>query len=124
MNENIFIKSAQAQETNGVASSNQSLSAGSFIPLILIFVVFYFLIIRPQNKKIKEHQEFVNNLKIGSKVITNSGIIGVIREIDKKTNQIDIEIAPNIIVKMLKNYVTEFSEKKDDKENNSLTKKN
>ncbi|GDX35513.1 hypothetical protein LBMAG18_00240 [Alphaproteobacteria bacterium] len=124
MIESIFIKSSQAQETVGTVSNNQSLTAGSFIPLILIFVVFYFLIIRPQNKKIKEHQEFVNNLKIGSKVITNSGIIGVIREIDKKTNIIDIEIAPNIIVKMLKNYVTEFSEKKDEKENNSQTKKN
>lgn len=118
MIENIIISSSYAQEAQ--ASNKSQVTLGSFVPLILIFVVFYLLIIRPQNKKLKEHQEMVNNLKINTKVITTSGIIGVIKEIDNKNNQVDVEIAPNVIVKMLKNYVGELKdvvEKKDNKKN-------
>jgi preprotein translocase subunit YajC len=81
----------------------------------LIFGVFYFLIIRPQNKKIKDHQEMVNNLKIGTKVITNSGIIGVVKEIDAKENLIDVEISHGVIVKMLRASVNDLAEKKVEK---------
>ena len=57
---------------------------GQFIPLILIFVIFYFFLIRPQQKKVKEHKLMVENLKRGDKVITNGGIVGSIeRVIDK-----------------------------------------
>ncbi|MFM7621010.1 MAG: preprotein translocase subunit YajC [Alphaproteobacteria bacterium] len=117
MIENILIKSANAQEVITSSASKSSMSAGSFVPLILIFVVFYFLIIRPQNKKIKEHQEFVNNLKIGTKIVSNGGLIGVIRDIDKKTNQVEIEIANNVNVKILRNYVSEYNEDKESKGN-------
>lgn len=113
---NFIISSSYAQEAP--ASNQSQVTLGSFVPLILIFMVFYLLIIRPQNKKLKEHQEMVNNLKINTKVVTTSGIIGVIREIDTKNNQVDIEIAPNITVKMLKSYVAELkdvTEKKDNK---------
>lgn len=122
MIENIIINSAYAQDASGSVPSKSAMSAGSFIPLILIFVVFYFLIIRPQNKKIKEHQEFVNNLKIGTKVVTNGGVIGVIRDIDKKTNQVEVEIANNVSVKILRNYVSQFVESKDSTDNSSQKK--
>ena len=122
MIENIIINSAYAQDASGSVPSKSAMSAGSFIPLILIFVVFYFLIIRPQNKKIKEHQEFVNNLKIGTKVVTNGGILGVIRDIDKKTNQVEIEIANNVSVKILRNYVSQFVESIDNTDNSSSKK--
>jgi preprotein translocase subunit YajC len=122
MIENIIINSAYAQDASGSVSSKSAMSAGSFIPLILIFIVFYFLIIRPQNKKIKEHQEFVNNLKIGTKVVTNGGILGVIRDIDKKTNQVEIEIANNVSVKILRNYVSQFVESIDNTDNSSSKK--
>jgi preprotein translocase subunit YajC len=54
----------------------------SFLPLILIFVIFYFLLIRPQSKKAKEHKQLLENLKKGDKVITNGGIHGIIEDMD------------------------------------------
>ena len=54
---------------------------GQFIPLILIFVIFYFFLIRPQQKKVKEHKKMVENLKRGDKVVTSGGIVGSIERI-------------------------------------------
>ena len=121
-----FISDAMAQASE--ASTQSQFSPASFVPLILIFVIFYFLIIRPQTKKIKEHEKMVNNLKIGNKVITSGGIIGVVREIHEKENQVGVEIADGVIVVILKNNVAEvekpvnhdkkplkISEKKSDK---------
>jgi preprotein translocase subunit YajC len=122
MFENIILKPANAQEAQ--ASSPSSITIGSFAPLILIFGVFYFLIIRPQNKKIKDHQEMVNNLKIGTKVITNSGIIGVVKDIDAKENQIDVEISQGVVVKMLRAAVNDLAEKNLEKKIPKKTEKN
>src|SRR4030067_2008034 len=57
----------------------------SFLPLILIFVIFYFLLIRPQSKKAKEHKQMLDNLKKGDKVMTTGGVFGVIEDLDEKT---------------------------------------
>ena len=66
---------------------------GQFIPLILIFVIFYFFLIRPQQKKVKEHKAMVENLKRGDKVITSGGITGTIeRIIDNDKVEVDILI--------------------------------
>ena len=54
---------------------------GQFIPLILIFVIFYFFLIRPQQKKVKEHKQMVENLKRGDQVVTSGGIIGTIERV-------------------------------------------
>ena len=74
---------------------------GQFIPLILIFVIFYFFLIRPQQKKVKEHKIMVDNLKRGDKVITSAGIIGTIeRIIDNE--KVEILIADNVKVEVIK----------------------
>ena len=74
---------------------------GQFIPLILIFVIFYFFLIRPQQKKVKEHKIMVDNLKRGDKVITSAGIIGTIeRIIDNE--KAEILIADNVKVEVIK----------------------
>jgi preprotein translocase subunit YajC len=80
----MFISQAFAQEA--AAAAPQSFSFVSFVPLIAIFAIFYFLIIRPQSKKMKDHQELVNNLKTGNKIVTNGGIIGVVKEVLVKEN--------------------------------------
>ena len=54
---------------------------GQFIPLILIFVIFYFFLIRPQQKKVKEHKAMVENLKRGDKVVTSGGIVGTVESL-------------------------------------------
>jgi len=103
-----FISDSFAQETVNVAAVAPEFSITSLLPLILIFVVFYFLMVRPQSKKMKEHQNMVNNLKIGNKVITTGGIIGNVTEVLTKENQIEVEIADGVKVKILKNYVADL----------------
>jgi len=74
---------------------------GQFIPLILIFVIFYFFLIRPQQKKAKEHKIMVEGLKRGDKVVTTGGIIGTVdRIIDNE--KVEVEIAENIKVEVLR----------------------
>ena len=108
----LLISDAFAQGTEAVAPT-QDFSFTSFVPLILIFGVFYFLIIRPQTKKYKEHQEMVKNLKIGNKVVTTGGILGVVKEIDDKEGVIEVEIASGVTIKVLKNNVAELVKKEE-----------
>ena len=79
----------------------ESSGIGQFIPLILIFVIFYFFLIRPQQKKVKEHKSMVENLKRGDKVITSGGIIGTVeRLIDNDT--VEVKISDNVKVEIVK----------------------
>ena len=74
---------------------------GQFIPLILIFVIFYFFLIRPQQKKVKEHKAMVENLKRGDKVVTTAGIIGTIeRVVDNE--RVEVLISENVKVEIVK----------------------
>ena len=72
---------------------------GAFLPLILIFGVFYILLIRPQQKKVKLHREMINNLKRGDKVITTGGIIGAISKV-KDNKELTIEISENVEIQI------------------------
>ena len=74
---------------------------GQFIPLILIFVIFYFFLIRPQQKKVKEHKLMVESLKRGDKVVTSGGVIGTVERIIDN-DKAEIEIAPNVKVEVIK----------------------
>lgn len=76
---------------------------GSLLPLILIFVIFYFLLIRPQQKKAKEHKNMIDNLKKGDKIITSGGIYGVIEAVG--TNTVTLKVGENVKVKLGKPYV-------------------
>jgi preprotein translocase subunit YajC len=72
-----------------------------FIPLILIFVIFYFFLIRPQQKKAKDHKLMVNNLKRGDKVVTSGGIVGTVDRI-VDNDKIEILISENVIVEVVR----------------------
>ena len=74
---------------------------GQFIPLILIFVIFYFFLIRPQQKKVKEHKLMVENLKRGDKVITTGGIVGSIERIIDN-DKVEVVISENVKVEVIK----------------------
>ena len=79
----------------------ESSGIGQFIPLILIFVIFYFFLIRPQQKKVKEHKAMVEGLKKGDKNVTSGGITGTIsRVIDN--DKIEVEIADNVTVEVIR----------------------
>ena len=79
----------------------ESSGIGQFIPLILIFVIFYFFLIRPQQKKVKEHKFMVENLKRGDKVVTSGGIIGTVVRV-MENDRIEVEISENNKVEMVK----------------------
>ena len=74
---------------------------GQFIPLILIFVIFYFFLIRPQQKKVKEHKAMVENLKRGDKVVTSGGIVGNVERIIDN-DKVEVQIAENINVEVVR----------------------
>lgn len=77
----------------------------SFMPLIIIFAIFYFLLIRPQSKKAKEHKEVLANLKRGDKVVTTGGIHGVIEEIDGSVITLKVGIKDDVKIRIDRNFV-------------------
>ena len=74
---------------------------GQFIPLILIFVIFYFFLIRPQQKKVKEHKKMVESLKRGDKVITTGGIVGSIERIIDD-DKVEVSISDDVKVEVIR----------------------
>ena len=85
-----------------------------FIPLILIFVIFYFFLIRPQQKRAKDHQTMVASLKRGDEVITSGGIIGTIDRV-LEDDRIEVTLADNVKVQIIKNTVTSLLKKEETK---------
>jgi len=81
----------------------------SFMPLILIFIVFYFLLIRPQQKRMKEHRAMLEALRRGDKVVTGGGIIGTVTKADG--DEVTVEIAENVRVRVLKGTITTVLQK-------------
>ena len=78
----------------------------AFLPLVLIFVVFYFLLIRPQQKKMKEHTQMLGNLRKGDKVVTNGGLIGTVYKVTSD-QELSIEIAENIRVRVVRSMINQ-----------------
>ena len=85
-----------------------------FVPLILIFVIFYFFLIRPQQKKVKEHKSMVAALKRGDEVITSGGIVGIIERVHED-DKIDLSISENVTVKVVKSTIQNLLTKTDTK---------
>ena len=90
---NFFISDAMAQTATSEADP-----LVTFLPLILIFVVFYFLMIRPQMKRQKEHQQLVKALKKGDEVTTDGGMLGKIVEVGE--NYVHVDVADNTVIKI------------------------
>jgi preprotein translocase subunit YajC len=106
----MLISPAYAQDVAGMFGS-----ATQFLPLVLIFVVFYFLLIRPQQQKQKETRQMIAALKRGDRVVTGGGIVGTVQRVpmvaDKDgkqvaSNEIEVEIAPNIRVTVLRETIS------------------
>ena len=102
-------------------------SIGAFLPLILIFGVFYILLIRPQQKKVKAHREMLNNLRRGDKIITSGGIIGTVNKVaDNRelqvqvSDDVEIKIAPGMVADL---YISTEPEKKQPAKENQNEKK-
>ncbi|SLN30722.1 preprotein translocase subunit YajC [Roseivivax jejudonensis] len=81
-----------------------------FVPLILIFAIMYFLLIRPQQKKIKEHQKMVESLRRGDQVVTQGGLIGKVVKV-KDNNELDVELAEGVKVRVVQNTIAQVLSK-------------
>jgi preprotein translocase subunit YajC len=99
----MLISPAYAQDAaGGLAMVSQ------IAPLLLIFGVFYFLLIRPQQKKQKEHRALLANLKRGDRVLTSGGIIATITKVKEGVDEVEVEIAPNVRVSVLRATITDI----------------
>ncbi|MDA7426562.1 preprotein translocase subunit YajC [Thalassococcus lentus] len=81
-----------------------------FVPLILIFAIMYFLLIRPQQKKMKEHQNMVEALTRGDRVVTQGGIVGKVTKV-KEGNELEVEIAEGVKVRVIKQTIAQVLSK-------------
>lgn len=103
----MFISPAFAQ---GAGSPGGSDFIVSLIPFILIFVIMYFLIIRPQQKRLKDHREMVSSLRRGDTVVTAGGVIGKVTKV-VDDNELLVEIAEGVKVKLLRGTITDVRSK-------------
>ncbi|HYZ43146.1 MAG TPA: preprotein translocase subunit YajC [Stellaceae bacterium] len=104
----MLISTAYAQGT-GILDQNALIQ---FLPLILIFVVFYFLLIRPQQKKAKDHKSMLDTLRRGDRVVTGGGIIGTVARVENP-EEVTVDIAEGVRVRVLRSTITSILAKPD-----------
>ena len=102
----MFITPAWAQ-----AGADTGSALGALLPFILIFAVIYFLMIRPQQKRQKEHQAKISAAKKGDQIITNGGLYGVVKKTDDQKPEMQVEIAPDVLVKINKFMIADVISK-------------
>lgn len=104
----LWINSALAQEaTTAANTAAQPNILETFFPFILIFVVFYFLVLRPQAKRTRQQSDLIAQLKKGDRILTTGGILGTIEGITEKF--VDVRIADDVRIKMLKSQVASLA---------------
>lgn len=103
----MFESPAFAQATNGGTSGAGAWmsSVGSFVPLIMIFAIFYMLMIRPQQKRMKQHQQMLGAVKPRDIAVTTGGLIGKVTKVDE--NEIELEIAQGVKVRVVKSMLSD-----------------
>lgn len=97
----MFVSPAYAQAIGGSTASG----LGGFIPIILIFAIMYFLMIRPQQKKMKEHRAMVDALRKGDRVVTQGGIVGKVTKV-MDDGEVEVEIATGVKVRVIQHTIT------------------
>ncbi|MFC1659249.1 preprotein translocase subunit YajC [Pseudomonadota bacterium] len=98
---------------------------GSLIPFVLVFAIFYLLLIRPQQRKLKEHEDTIKNLKIGDKVLTGGGIIGKIVDTNTENSILTLQISKDVEIEVLSHTITSVVKKdiESNKSSNKMSKK-
>lgn len=102
----MFSSTAMAQTTTPAGDGGLLAGpVGTFLPIIGMFVLFYFLLIRPQQRRAKQHQEMISGMKRGDTVVLSSGVIGKVSKVEEK--ELSIEIAQGVNVKVVRAMVSE-----------------
>ena len=112
-NDTISLKETSQEMNSGASSSFTESTWFSLVPMILIFVVMYFLVLRPQEKKQKEHASMVKSVKKGEKVLLSSGIFGTIVKASDESEYVNVQISENSIVTVLKSYISDILSRKE-----------
>jgi preprotein translocase subunit YajC len=99
---------AQASPFGGLIGDGSMFT--SLLPFILIFVIMYFLILRPQQKRVKQHQEMVKNVRRGDTVVTSGGLVGKVTKV-VDDDQVEVEIADNVRVRQMRQMLTDVRAK-------------
>ncbi|MCC0029182.1 MAG: preprotein translocase subunit YajC [Brucellaceae bacterium] len=95
----------------------------SILPFVLIFVIMYFLIIRPQRQQMKKRQEMLNNIRRGDTIVTGGGVVGKVTKVEDTTGELDVEIAQGVKVKVVRAMVAEVRVKGEPAAANDTAKK-
>jgi preprotein translocase subunit YajC len=106
----MLISTAHAQTMGGMFDGSNAMI--QFLPLVLIFVVFYFLLIRPQQKKQKDHRSMLDTLRRGDRVVTGGGIIGTVNRV-ASPEEVEVDIAQGVRVRVLRSTITTVLAKPD-----------
>jgi preprotein translocase subunit YajC len=100
----MFIANAYADTASGMPAAMNSLI--QFAPLVLIVIVFYFLLIRPQQVQQKSLKQKLGALKRGDKIVTAGGVVGTVKKVTEGASEIEVEIAPNVTVSVVRSTIT------------------
>ena len=104
----MFITSAFAQGTTSPFGDGGLVT--SLLPFVLIFVIMYFLILRPQQKRVKQHAEMVKNVRRGDTVVTNGGLVGKVTKVIDD-DQVEVEVAPDVRVRQMRSMLADVRAK-------------
>jgi preprotein translocase subunit YajC len=104
----MFVSEALAQTAGAAAPSSPLGDIGFFVPLILVFVVMWFFMIRPQQKKQKEHQAMIRAAKRGDRIVTSGGIVGTITKAGDTDNEVEVEIAKDVKIRVMRHAITDI----------------
>lgn len=99
----MFATPAFAQAAGAAAGGGPQAMLMQFLPLVALVVLFYFLLIRPQQKKVKEHKAMLEAVRRGDRVVTNGGIVGLVTKVDER--ELTLEIADNVRVKAMRDMI-------------------
>ncbi len=108
MESRLFISPAYAQ---GAPTGGGMEMILQFVPFILIFVIMWFLIIRPQQRRVKTHQEMIKNVRRGDTIVTSGGIIGKVTKVTEDAADIEVEIADGVRVRIVRGMIQDVRSK-------------
>ena len=104
----MFVSEALAQTAGAAAPSSPMGDIGFFVPLILVFIVMWFFMIRPQQKKQKEHQAMIRAAKRGDRIVTSGGIVGAITKANDADNEVEVEIAKDVKIRVMRHAISDI----------------
>ncbi len=104
----MFVSEALAQTAGAAPASNPMGDIGFFVPLILVFIVMWFFMIRPQQKKQKAHQAMVRAAKRGDRIVTSGGMIGTISKANDADNDVEVEIAKDVKIRIMRHAIADI----------------